>query len=200
MRVPLTGMGSYQGSPTAESYLVVTYGDRLEDGEGNAAVSQYKAVFNPAAREWRDEVTPTQRLLLVVTLSQTARVQITEVFRYTDRPEVRTEWSTWAVATNLAGTTFDYTQTRPPSPPTGKEPLTMQAARELLEGAGAAAGLSGTQAQRRAYDRSTLTRKTRWDVTEAPYPTYWYTPNDTAWRDSSGNDPDAAPPADPTDF
>lgn len=57
--------------------------------------------------------------------------------------------------------------------------------------------LSGTQAQRRAYNRASLTSKTRWDITESPYQTYWYTPGDTSWRDSSGNDPDAAaPPAD----
>lgn len=56
------------------------------------------------------------------------------------------------------------------------------------------ASLAGTQAQRKAYDRSKLKVKTRWDVTESPYQTYWFTPGDTAWRDSSGNDPDYVPP------
>ena len=59
--------------------------------------------------------------------------------------------------------------------------------------------LSGTQAQRRAYDRTKIKVKTRWDVTEAPYATYWFTPGDSVWRDSSGNDPDYVPPTPPPD-
>lgn len=63
--------------------------------------------------------------------------------------------------------------------------------------AGGAGGMSGTNAQRRAFDATTLTQKTQWNVTDGNRPTYWFTPNDAAWRDSSGNNPDYVNPNPP---
>ena len=142
MKAKLTGMGTYQGSPTANSYLVVTYQDRLEDGEGNASVSQYFGKLDTATRTWKDAHTGAD-LLIPVTLSNTVRIEITEVFVYAGRPEVRTEYSGWATATNLAGTELDYTQLRPPRAPSGAEPLTMQAARNLLTEGNIARAVAG---------------------------------------------------------
>lgn len=132
MKAEIVGMGSYQGLPTKNSYMVITYQDRLEDGEGNASVSQYFLTLDTATYTWRDLHNPSLALRIPVTLSQMVRIEVTEVFRYADRPEVRTIYSGWATPTSLDGTKLDYTQMRPPKAPSGSEPLTMQAARELL--------------------------------------------------------------------
>lgn len=131
MKAKLTGMGSYQGNPTADSSITITYSERLEDGAGNASVSQYVGKLDTGSRSWRDAHTGGD-LLLPVTLSNTVRVEVTEVFRYTTRAEVRTTFTGWATPTNMDGTELDYTQMRPPRAPSGAEPLTMQAARDLL--------------------------------------------------------------------
>ena len=131
MKAKLTGMGSYQGSPTADSSITITYSERLEDGAGNASVSQYVGKLDTGSRSWRDAHTGGD-LLLPVTLSNTVRVEVTEVFRYTNRADVRTTFTGWATPTNMDGTELDYTQMRPPRAPSGAEPLTMQAARDLL--------------------------------------------------------------------
>ncbi|MDV6376029.1 hypothetical protein [Deinococcus arenicola] len=141
MKVEFRGMGSYQGSPVAGSYaggqltgsyLVINYLARLEDGDGDASVAQYFLIYNPGTDSWRDAHNPGLPLLIPVTLDLRVRVEITEVFAYSDRPEVRTVFGGWATATNLAGTQLDYTQLQPIPGVPGQAPLTMQAARELL--------------------------------------------------------------------
>ena len=64
----------------------------------------------------------------------------------------------------------------------------------------AAGGLSGTSAQRKAFDTSALTRQTTWYETDTlTLMTYWpsitpHTATDLGWRDPFRGNPDAAPP------
>ncbi|MFD2609568.1 hypothetical protein ACFSR9_08970 [Deinococcus taklimakanensis] len=183
MKAKLTGMGSYQGNPTADSSITITYSERLEDGAGNASVSQYVGKLDTGSRSWRDAHTGGD-LLLPVTLSNTVRVEVTEVFRYTTRGEVRTTFTGWATPTNMDGTELDYTQMRPPRAPSGAEPLTMQAARDLL--ARGNAQLQQT-AQATAELRSVVGVRSLGRAPQAGDPAGLY-----RWIDGAGHEVDSA--------
>lgn len=196
MKAKVVGGSAWQKKPLA-GVLDIEIAGRYVDSEGRATVSHYSAVLDVSGdvARWVNALKPAENLWIIVQGPDDPPGPLAvfrEVVSYSDEHAVTTEFKRRLVSSDLDGLIFDYAQVDSSQlPGFGDAPLSMRAAAEAIE---RITGLSGTQAQRRAYDRSQIKVKTQWNVTEAPYPTYWYTPGDTSWRDSSGNDPDAAAP------
>lgn len=138
MKAKLIGMSAYQGTPTSGTLRIYRAG-RYEDGQGNAAVRleefKWRAGTAGARGSWGDPFNPAVDAYTVVSAAgEPAPVEglFEEVFVYADGSERRSLYRKNLIATNLAGTEFDYTEPQGVTTYSGSEPLTFQAARDLL--------------------------------------------------------------------
>ncbi|MFW8626730.1 hypothetical protein [Deinococcus sp. ME38] len=138
MKAKLIGMSAYQGTPVSGTLRIYRAG-RYEDGQGNAAVRleefKWRAGTAGARGSWGDPFNPAVDAYTIVSAAgEPAPVEglFEEVFTYSDGSERRSLYRKNLIATNLAGTEFDYTEPQGVTTYSGSEPLTFQAARDLL--------------------------------------------------------------------
>ncbi|MGM9319785.1 hypothetical protein [Deinococcus aquaticus] len=138
MKAKLIGMSAYQGTPVSGTLRIYRAG-RYEDGQGNAAVRleefKWRAGNAGARGTWGDPFNPAVDAYTVVSAAgEPVPVEglFEEVFSYADGSERRSLYRKNLIATNLTGTEFDYTQPQGVTTYSGSEPITFQAARDLL--------------------------------------------------------------------
>lgn len=140
MKAKITGMSQYQGQPLASSTLTLYRHERYEDGSDRATVYREDFIFDPTMGTrgtWRDRHTGGDAYTVVSGPDDPAPVEgvFEETFRYADGTHVTTIFRLALIGTSVAGTELNYTTAQNPS--TSTEPLTMQAAREVLTSGGA---------------------------------------------------------------
>ncbi|BDP44833.1 hypothetical protein DAETH_48020 (plasmid) [Deinococcus aetherius] len=156
MKAKVTNVSAWQGTPTGGTLDVELHG-RYVDSDGNATVSHYSAVLDVPNKRWVDPDTGAELWLVVQGPDDPPgpKAVFTEVLAYGATKAVRTTFTRKLVSSDLAGLYFDYAEPSPVNPDGfGDAPLTMQAARQLLEQAPileqgaalvrAAMGISGT--------------------------------------------------------
>ena len=134
MKATVTGVSAWQGTPSSGT-LDIEILDRYIDSTGNATVSHYSAVLDPANKKWLDAQTSANLWVIVQGPDDPPGVsaRFYEVLTYADRHDVRTTYTRKLISSDLAGTVFDYAEPTPVNPAGfGDAPLTMRAAQALV--------------------------------------------------------------------
>lgn len=157
MKARVIGVSAWQGTPTGGTLDVEVHG-RYVDSSGNATVSHYTAVLDLYNRKWVDPRTREDLWLIVQgpddppapyatfyeVLSyesgdpgnvNTFSMQLVEAPPEVVSRDVRTRFRRRLISDDLDGTIFDYASAGPLTfpPGFGDAPLTMLAAKQLLE-------------------------------------------------------------------
>lgn len=134
MKAKVTGMTTWQDTPTSGT-LRIWPAERYEDGNGNATPGRYDFALNVGAKAWRDEHNSAADAYVVVAAPgepQPVLAVFEETFLYANGARVVNIYRRLLVASDLNGTDYNYVEPQSVVAYTGSEPLTMQAARQLL--------------------------------------------------------------------